>query len=460
MKALSQSVPLIKRAYWLINLRWIAIFFVCAGTFFSSKILVISLQDVILYSIAGLLLVYNTVVLFLLNYYIKKNHVIRRPAVRGVINFQISADLLILTFLIHFSGGIENPFVFYFIFHMIISSILLSVKESYLQATFAVLLFGLMLLLEYKGPILHHCLEGFISNCHQQGGRYIIGFYFAFTTAMYLVVYMANYISTRLKKAEQAHRGANVLLCKKDRIKDEYVLRLTHDIKGHLAAIQSCLDVVNRKLVGPLNTEQADFVKRATERTRKVTNFVKALLRLTRIRLDSKITMEYFSLKDTINSVIDSARRRAQKGSLSLSCNIEPSVDKIYGSQLSIEEMIMNLLLNAIKYTPENGKVSLTATSTDHSVLVEIIDTGIGIPKDELCHVFEEFYRGSNARKIEKDGTGLGLSIASQIVERHDGKIGVESEEGKGTRLWFTLPKDERVSHDSSVETIPEEFEY
>jgi len=94
-----------------------------------------------------------------------------------------------------------------------------------------------------------------------------------------------------------------------------------------------------------------------------------------------------------------------------------------------------------IKYTPENGTVQLNAKEKGVNVLVEIIDTGIGIPKDELPNVFDEFYRASNARKLEKDGTGLGLVIAKQIIERHNGQINVESEENKGSRFWFTLPK-------------------
>lgn len=441
MKHIVQNTRLVKRAYWLIKLRWIAIVCVGFGTWFCSNILSIELWDSALYGIAIFLALYNTTVLLLLNYITKNG--LRAPitVVKKTINFQISADLLILTILLHFSGGIENPFVFYFMFHMIIASILLSVKESYLQATFAVLLFGLLILLEYLQIIPHHCLRGFVVRCLHRDGLHVLGIYFVFTSALYLVVYMASYTAIRLRRAEQAHREANALLLQKDRIKDEFVLRVTHDIKSDLATIQSCLDVIRNQLVGSLNKQQADFINRADTRTQQVTRFVKALLRLTQMRLSDKLEMDKFSLKNTISDTVTSVEAKAKDKSITLDCNIESSIDKISGNRLSIEEMLTNLLLNAIKYTPANGAVEINAKDNGDSILVEVTDTGIGIPQEEQPKVFDEFYRATNARAVEKDGTGLGLSIAKQIVERHGGQIWVESKVGVGTTFSFTLPK-------------------
>ncbi len=444
MKSVTETTTLVRRAFWLVRLRWIATVAVCIGTYFAGNVLGIKLQDPILYSIAVLLALYNLIMLLLLNYMTREKRNIRGLPVKTIINFQISADLLILTVLLHFSGGIENPLSFYFIFHMIIASILLSVRDSYLQATFAVLVFGLLILLEYLQIIPHYCLIGFVEQCSHRSKLYIAGIYSVFSTAMYIVVYMASYIATRLKRAEEDYRVANLLLRKKDHIKDEYVLRVTHDIKGHLAAIQSCLDVVAKKLVGPLNEQQQDFIGSADKRTRKLTSFVKALLRLTQIRLSNNLEMEVFSLKDKITAALNTAEAKARDKSIALKSNIELTEDKVLGNQLSIEEVITNLLFNAIKYTAQNGEVEINAKNENDCVLVEIIDTGIGIPREELPRVFDEFYRASNARKIEKDGTGLGLAIAKQIIERHNGKIWVESKEGIGTTFSFTLPKAER----------------
>jgi signal transduction histidine kinase len=471
MEPVPENIRLLKGAYWLAKLRWIAIVYVVVGTYVSRHILAIDLNEVALYVIAALLVVYNTTVLVLLNRLMRADQQVPCKAVnkivtayniivwvllnrftridpqvscksvKRIINLQICTDLFLLTVLLHFSGGIENPLVFYFIFHMIIASILLSMRESYLQATFAVCLFGLLVLLEYKQLLPHYCLTGFVPHCLRQDKLYVLGTFFVFTTAVYLAVYMANYIAIRLKHTEHAYRQANMMLQEKDRVKDEYVLRVTHDIKGHLATIQGCLGAVVDRLTGPLGAQEADLIKRAHARSVKLTNFVKALLRLTQMRLSDRSEMDIFPLSDALRNAVSTVEARAQEKTITLDCTIESPMDDIFGDRLSIEEMVTNLLLNAIKYTPEKGTIEMSASNGGDCALVEIADTGIGIPQDEQSRIFDEFYRATNARKVERDGTGLGLSIVRLIMERHGGEIQVESKEGRGTRFTLKLPK-------------------
>jgi signal transduction histidine kinase len=258
-----------------------------------------------------------------------------------------------------------------------------------------------------------------------------------------------NLFFTELKKQEKAARQANVQLKEanaqleeKDRIKDEYVARVTHDIKGHLAAVQSCLYIAGDESSGSLNDKQADFFGRARNRTVQLTNFVKELLNLTQMRLSGQLQMESFSLPDNISKALTSVATKAKEKSITVTSNVEPSLGQIVGNEFSINEMITNLLFNAVKYTPENKSVHLEAKSLNDSVRIEISDTGIGIPANELGNIFEEFFRASNARKREKDGTGLGLSIVKQIVDRHGGEISAQSREGQGTKFTVMLPKN------------------
>lgn len=472
MEPVPENIRLLKGAYWLAKLRWIAIVYVVVGTYVAHRMLGVGLNEAALYIIAGLLVVYNTTVLVMLNRLMRvdpqvpccaANKItsiynmivwvwfnrftsidprVSCKAVTRIINLQICTDLLLLTILLHFSGGIENPLVFYFIFHMIIASILLSMRESYLQATFAVCLFGLLVLLEYEGIINHYCLTGFVPVCLRHEKLYTLGTFFVFTTGVYLAVYMANYIAIRLKHTEYAYRQANMMLQEKDRIKDEYVFRVTHDIKGHLATIQSCLAAIVERLAGPPGGAlEADLIRRAHKRAVKLTDFVKALLRLTQMRLAGKSEMDVCCVRDALRNVVDNVQPQAQAKSITLNYDVEPSVSDILGDRFSIEEMVTNLLVNAIRYTPEKGTVSLTARNDEDWVVVEIADTGIGIPQEEQSRIFDEFYRATNARQVERDGTGLGLSIVRLIVERHGGEIGVESKEGCGTRFKLRLPQ-------------------
>ncbi|MBN1456370.1 MAG: HAMP domain-containing histidine kinase [Sedimentisphaerales bacterium] len=441
MRPSTHKARLVRQAYWLIKLRWIAIVGVCLAVFFASKILNVTIQSMALYCIVLVLVCYNSLFLILLNIAVKRDRSSLACFVNKLVNTQISADLVVLTILLHFSGGVENPCIIYFIFHMVIASILLSAKESYLQATLAVALIVLLALLEYKNLIPHYCLSGFVARDLHGDGLHIAGGVFVFATTLYMIVYMTSSIANQLRQQEEAFRQANIQLEEKDRIKDEYVSRVTHDIKGHLGAIQSCLDVVETEVIGPLNDKQKEFVHRVHSRTTKLSDFVRALLKLTRMRLSNKFEKEVFSLSDTLKGAVASVNMKASDKSIKLVYSLEGFTAEIYGNQLSIEEMITNLLLNAIKYTPRNGSVEIMAIDLGEQFLIEIADTGIGIPQEDLPYIFDEFFRASNAKKTERDGTGLGLSIAKQIINRHFGKIWAESKIGEGTKFSFTIPK-------------------
>lgn len=428
---------LTQRAGWLIRLRWLAATAVVVGTFVSVHLLGISVQEISLYSVAGLLFLYNAVVLILLRRLAGAPSAKSRRRMKCVINLQISMDLIILTAMLHFSGGPENPLVSFYTFHMIIASILLSRWESYLQATLAVLLFGMLLLLEATGWLPHHCLAGLIRHCLYDEGRYLAATLFFFAVTAYLVVYMTGYIAVRLRRAELAQRQANRLLREKDRIKDEYVAHVTHDIKSHLAAIQSCLGVA---ATDSLTGTAAEFVGRAYRRTQTVTAFVRALLRLTRLKLDGKLEMEPFSVSDAVQRAVEDVRFKAGEKSQHLDCSIDHPSSEVCGNEIAFREAITNLLFNAIKYTPDGGAIRVTAEDQAGAIVVEIADTGIGIPEGEQARIFEEFYRAANAVQMEREGDGLGLSLVKRIVEIHGGTIDFTSRLGEGTTFRITLP--------------------
>jgi signal transduction histidine kinase len=460
MDVLPNDVRLVKRVYWLINLRWLAVVVTTVVVSLAYTLWRVVHAHVPLYGIVMLLTVENIVSLVSMKWIVHRDLHNMGLWIRRLIHFQIAADLVLLTALLHFSGGVENPLMVCFIFHMIIASILLSVRESYVQAAFAVCLLVMLGFFEYQGIWAHYCLDGLLTHGFHSDGYYVMSVVGVLAGTILLVVYMATDISTQLRRREKAYRQANQSLHQKDRIKDEYVARVTHDIKGHLAAIQSCQDVVSQELVGPLTAGQQDLINRANVRTAHLIKFVKSLLKLTEMRLSHRMEMTWFSINETIAQAMATCQRRAQDKSITLTHRIECPALEVNGHQVSIEEIITNLVLNAIKYTPEHGTVELIASLQGSQVCVDIRDTGIGIPPEELPHIFKEFYRASNARAIEKDGTGLGLAIVKQIVERHSGQLEARNRKEGGSEFSLTLPVKSKTgrSHKAEVQSVIQEM--
>ena len=441
MEPMSYEIRLEKRAYWLIGLRWWAFAGVFLAVFFGSTILGVSLECLQLYVLGVVLGLHNLFALLMLKQYTCKGKEESYSFVKQIINYQMATDLVILTALLHFSGGITNPFVIYFIFHVILSSILLPVKESYFHATLASLMLIFLAIAEYTGFIAHYGLEGFMANDFYRDGGYVMGLIFAMVTTLYLVVYMTSSIAVQQRYHERGYREANLQLEEKDRIKNEYVSRVTHDIKAHLSAIKLCLDVLVDGLAGPLDEKQAEFASRAQVRTRKLTEFVQKLLKLTSMRLENKTVKVDFAVAEALNASIATVHAAAEAKNISLSVNSSLGDAEMAGDQLSVEELITGIVMNAVKYTEIGGEILLNAVDSGSVITVEVVDNGIGIPEDSLKHVFDEFFRAENAKKSEKDGTGLGLSIAKQIVEQHGGQISAKNNAVRGTTFTFSLKK-------------------
>lgn len=440
MEYLLQSTSLTRRAFWLVELRWLAILALAGATFAATQWLGVVLPTQRLYRIILLLLVYNGLLRGLLSF-IRVHEKARQQTVGVVLSCQISIDLMILTTILHYSGGIENPFQSFFVFHMIMASILCSRFQSYCQATLALVLFGGIVSLEAMGKIPHYGLEGFTEVVPYRSLNYVAGMLGVLATTLYLVVYMTTSIAQQLRLRQHDLTQANEDLEKKDVIKNQYVLRVTHDIKGHLGAIVSCLGLVHDETVGPLTESQKDLTGRAYKRTKNCLKFVLALLKVTHMKLRGEMEVTSFSLRTCIANAIGAVKSKAEEKQIDLHFHLDKTVDQYRGEAVMIEETIMNLLANAVKYTPDGGDVTMTVLDQPDTLEVSVQDTGIGIPESEQSEVFEEFFRAQNAQATEKDGTGLGLSFARQVIERHGGTLTVKSRENEGSTFTFTLSK-------------------
>ncbi|MDO8733755.1 MAG: HAMP domain-containing sensor histidine kinase [Elusimicrobiota bacterium] len=449
----------IEKLNWFITVRWIAVMGLFVVITAAKYLLDIKLPVSYLYSGNVLLLFYNILFFFYFQRLkSQKNDDEWSKRANRFANLQISSDLILLAYLIHFSGGIENPFIFYFIFHMVISSILLSNKDAYLQATLSIFILGLMVAGEWTGVLPHYHLDEFFFGKIQffpKGmciltPQYMSGLFFVFISTLYLTVYMATQIVNRLRREEKELVIVNKKLEEQDKLKSQYVHTVSHDLQASLSAIQSCLKVVLSDLTGTISQKTREMVARAEQRSRAVLHFVKDLLDLSKMRADKKLDKKPIPLSEIVTKVIEQLKPRmeekklsfvganlfAQKGGQAHPCVISANPD-------AMEQLFTNLLVNAIRYTPWGGKITVGCqpSTVNGFIQVSIEDTGIGIPQEDLPHIFEDFYRAKNAEQTEKDGTGLGLSIVKQIVNAHGGEIRVESQVGKGSKFFITLPE-------------------
>jgi signal transduction histidine kinase len=432
-------------ARWFIRIRWISLFILVVSNYTVSHLFKISIQEETIYILTTVLLGLNILHAIFLKRIIKKKNSNVISGIKKEIHFQIVTDLMVLTLIIHYSGGIENPLILFYFLHMIIASSIFSTLISYLYAAYAVFLAALFALLECYSVIPHFPLLGFVNHDLFRNTLYVFGTGFVFTGTSIIIVSLSHMIISRSIKSEEAYVKTNIELENKDKLKNEYVLRVTHDIKGHVAAILSCIEVIRTKIAGPLNDVQVEFINRAYERNELLSEFINNLLNITKKRLKHDNAFEEYSLKDLINKVVLSIQLLSKDKSIDLNIYIDKSIQMIIGNPFTIEELYSNLLLNAVKYTPPHGRIELTVKSRLNHIITEISDSGIGIPKEELSDIFDEFYRATNVPKDIKTGSGLGLSIAKQIVQNHNGKIWASSELGVWTKFTFILPKDPNV---------------
>ncbi len=443
MTIITRDQRLVARAYWLVSHRWLAIVALAAITWLGTNVFNIELNTRQLYLLTIALVVENLLTLWFLEYATHRPQHKLYWSVKLIIHFQIICDLIILTGTLHYTGGIENPFFLVYIFHMVISSILLSRLGAFIQTTIALSLFGLMAYFEYRGIIPHHCLcfDNIPHYSPYNDGYSVVRILSVFSFTSYILVYLTTSIGHRLRNQEDKLTSAIEQLKNNDEIKNQYVLRITHDIKSHLAAIQTNLSVLTSGIFGELKGKQKEFLERSYNRTVSLTKFASNLLNLTRLRLSNELDKQIISLGDLIVKTINDQYEIAEEKEISFELNLDESVDKYYGNKVSFEGVFDNLINNAIKYSDNKGQVTITTKDKLRKIVIEISDTGLGVPKDELKNIFNEFYRASNVKGTSLKGSGVGLSLVKESIVSHGGNIRAENRPNGGTKFVIELPK-------------------
>ncbi|MFC1990462.1 sensor histidine kinase [Chloroflexota bacterium] len=464
---LPEGAALLMRLRVFVKMRWLAILGIIIATLVASQVFHIGFSTLPVYLTCAFIALYNLVLLHQLRSLKseKAGSVIRRARTYGDIH--IFLDLLALTVILHFTGGIENPFLFYFVFHIILASIALHYKTVYLLATSAILMVTLLVGLEYAEIIPHINLVGFVAPERYKEVSRILAVLASLATILYGSAYMATAISGELRKRQrQVVQLRERLLREKTRELEQSSREIAkleeernrflrflgiaaHDLKAPLAAIQSYIGVMLGGFSGELNDKQKNMLERSSHRINGLLTLISDLLDIPRIEAGQIVQeMKEISLRQVVRNCLQEQRSLAKGKGVKIKVELPETLPKIHGSSPRLQQVITNLFDNAINYTNE-GTVSLKLKEMDNHIEVEVMDTGIGIPPEDLPRVFEDFFRASN---VGKKGTGLGLSIVRRIVEAHGGRIWVESpcvDSSTGCKFTFTLPKKRELKGDS-----------
>jgi two-component system, OmpR family, sensor kinase len=219
----------------------------------------------------------------------------------------------------------------------------------------------------------------------------------------------------------------------------------SHELRTPLTVLQGELESIARNSSN-LPAEIRDTIGSALEETHRLTKIVENLLAISRLEAgDARKQRERLDFAELARNTADQMRLLAEEKHIHLDCNGAEAVE-VDADPARLKQVVVNLLDNAIKYTPESGRVSISVMKQDGRAVFEIADTGIGISPDDLPHIFDRFYRADKARSRQMGGTGLGLSIVRSICLAHEGQVKVESIEGQGSVFHIQLPlaKDKR----------------
>ncbi len=225
-----------------------------------------------------------------------------------------------------------------------------------------------------------------------------------------------------------------------DRLKSDFIHTVSHDLRSPLTSILGYTELVER--TGPLNSNQQEFLHRLQGSIHHITTLINDLLDLGRLEAGFDTRREVVQLEGVLQYSLDMFDGQLKKKNITLTTEVDPDLRALRANPIRIRQMLDNLVGNAIKYTPDGGRVAVSMSMQDNQVILKVVDTGVGIPPEEQNRIFEKFYRATNAVE-DIEGSGLGLAIVKSIVDSHQGRVWVESIVGKGSTFIVLLPSHE-----------------
>lgn len=448
---------LVTRIGWLIRLRWIAVIGTSAVVVGASILLPGQLQTWPLLAVTAVIAVYN--VLFELDLRSVRLGPAGRERLRQatvLASLQIVLDLLALAILLHFSGGLENPMGIFFVFHVIIACILLRRGIAFAMTGLAVVLVSGLAIVGYVGVLPHYHLS-LVSGDLYRAPVALAAYTVTIDLVLVIVAFLTSSISARLRQRDALLLQSNAScrlrseelaqlnseLQRVDAERTRFVVLVTHELRAPIATIHSALELVRGGYTTPAETEE--MLDRAQRRTTELLALIRDLLDLSRIReagraAGSEHAVAPLQLDSLLRETAEFMGPEIARHDLSLEIEVPEHLAQVRIPADQAKLVWTNLLSNAVKYNRPGGVIRVSLGQDASHVIGRVSDTGIGIAADDLTHVFDEFFRASNAKLASPHGSGVGMATVRRVLESWGGQISVESELGKGTVFRFVLP--------------------
>jgi signal transduction histidine kinase len=224
-----------------------------------------------------------------------------------------------------------------------------------------------------------------------------------------------------------------------DRLKNAFIQNVSHELRTPLSIIRGYAELLMGGELGQLSPAQQESMEIMTRRARMLSKMLDDLLTILAAETH-KLEMELVDLARLVDLAAADFQAQARQAGLILTAAIDPDVPKVYADAIHLRRVLDNLLGNALKFTPEGGRISIQVSAQDDEVILLVSDTGIGIPPEQLDKIFQRFYQVDGSTKRRYGGVGLGLALVKEIVESHAGSLSVTSEMGQGTNFRICLP--------------------
>lgn len=435
-----------EQIYRLVLVRFLVVLAIAGGVLFSEHVVgVAGMNHAALYTIAGLLLLCNVATMAVNRPYraAPKPNPGAQPFLHGLMHVTVGVDFLFLAAALYFVGGAQSPFQAFFIFHVIIASVLLSPAASMGYALVGYLLLAALTVGTWLGWLPPQFPEGAVPSQSPLDGRYVFTVLVVNGLLFALVAALMNGLMRLLRRNMHVLYDTSRELERLSHLRRDFLHIAMHNLRSPIGVVSMHMSNMLNGYGGDLTEKQRNWVTRSQTRLGELQAFLNDLEFLTALDSDSLEKQGHdFDLCELLSEIAVEYQDLAAERCHDLLQECPDEHLKVHGVPRLVHEMVVNFITNAVKYTPVGGRIVIRALSRGEWVRIEVEDNGIGISEADQKRLFDEFVRFKQGAEVLGDvhGSGLGLSIVHRIAKMHGGRVDVVSELGKGSIFAIELP--------------------